>query len=257
MARFIGILPAAGTGSRLQPFQYPKELLPVSFHWSEDGHAIVPKLAIEHSLSAMQTAAVDDCVIVISDTKPEILRYLGDGAILGVNLAYVVQAQPLGLSNAVNQACRWASRFSCNCCMALPDTIFAPIDAIKIVNEELITTQADLVLGVFPTSSPEELGPVQVAEDGTVKAVFDKPKRTELKNTWALAAWTPNFSHILHGMTAAADEYEVVLGEAFDLACKQGLNVRAVEFPTGTFHDLGTHAGLSVIIDYDSVGRAP
>ena len=127
----------------------------------------------------------------------------------------------------------------------MPDTIFEPVGALKAVREELLSKQADLVLGVFPTPSPEQLGPVRMAGDGRILEVLDKPEKTDLLNTWAVAAWSPRFSELLHEQIAASDAKDVVLGEMFDLAHRVGLNARAIEFSAGAFHDLGTRAGLA------------
>jgi glucose-1-phosphate thymidylyltransferase len=248
MARCIGILPAAGTGSRLQPFNYPKELLPVRFEPTNGGAELIPTLVIEHSLAAMQRAAVDQCVVVTSESKPEILRYLGDGTRYGIPIAYVVQVQQLGLAHAVDQAHFWGSTLGCNCCLALPDTVFWPVEAVKVIKQELLDQEADLVLGVFPTMTPQDLGPVKVAGDGRIEAVYDKPAQAGLMNTWAIAAWTPRFSDLVHEQILLRGGKEVVLGAVFDLACRSGLNARAVMFPEGAFHDLGTPFGLTRIL---------
>jgi glucose-1-phosphate thymidylyltransferase len=205
-------------------------------------------LVIEHSVAAMQLAGVDFCVVVTSESKPEILRYLGDGTRYGLQLTYLVQAQQMGLAHALHQAHFLVSSFGCNCCLALPDTIFQPLEALQIIRQELESHQADLVLGVFPTETPEDLGPVRVAMDGRIEAVYDKPATTDLNNTWAIAAWTPRFSHLIHERITRARGQEVILGEIFDLASRRGLNTRAVHFPKGAFHDLGTPFGLARIL---------
>jgi glucose-1-phosphate thymidylyltransferase len=248
MARWVGILPAAGTGARLRPFNYPKELLPVRFTAVNNGTELVPSLVIEHSLSAMQRAGVDLCLVVTSEAKPEILRYLGDGARYGLELAYLVQSQQMGLAHAVDRAHSFAARLGCNTCLALPDTVYWPMEALALIREEMANHQADLVLAVFPTPTPERLGPVRVAGDGTIEAVYDKPVETDLFNTWAAAAWTPRFSELLHQEVCTAAGREVLLGEVFDLAVRRDLHARAVQFPEGVFHDLGTPFGLNRIV---------
>jgi glucose-1-phosphate thymidylyltransferase len=232
----------------LRPFNYPKELLPVRFEAANGGTEIVPTLVIEHSLAAMQRAGVDFCVVVTSESKPEILRYLGDGSRYGLQLAYLVQAQQMGLAHAIHQAHFLVSSFGCNCCLALPDTVFQPLEAIQIVRQDLESHEADLVLGVFPTERPNDLGPVRIDADGKMEAVYDKPSKTDLNNTWAIAAWTPRFSNLVHEQITRAHAQEVILGEVFDLAIRTGMPCRAVLFPEGTFHDLGTPFGLASIL---------
>jgi len=87
-----GLIPAAGSGTRLGPFTnaIPKELLPVG-----------DKAVIEHVVEAMKMAGITDIVIVVSPHKHGISDYLGSGKKFGVNFTYVVQDERLGLANAV------------------------------------------------------------------------------------------------------------------------------------------------------------
>ncbi|WP_286879231.1 sugar phosphate nucleotidyltransferase, partial [Methanoculleus sp. UBA413] len=63
-----GLIPAAGSGSRLGPFTnaIPKELLPVG-----------EKAVIEHVVEAMSLAGITDIVIVVSPHKHGLSDYLG------------------------------------------------------------------------------------------------------------------------------------------------------------------------------------
>src|SRR5262245_48303229 len=76
-ARFVGILPAAGGGSRLQPLRSAKELLPILYVETEDGSGLQPIAAAEFALASMHRAGVRHCLVIASDSKPEIARYLG------------------------------------------------------------------------------------------------------------------------------------------------------------------------------------
>lgn len=257
MMDYIGILPAAGKGTRLRPLNYPKELLPIRYRWSEDGAAAMPSLLVEYSLDALRRAGAERAVLIVSDTKPEILRYLRDGSDSGVKLAYVVQSQPLGLAHAVDQAYAWSAGSGCGSMLALPDTVFEPLDALARVRAKLEDAGCDLALGVFPTDRPEQLGPVSSSPEGRVLRVLDKPERTELRNTWALAAWTPRFSTFLHEHLAVSRPEDVLLGGVFDAACREGLDVRAVHFPGGRFRDLGTPLGIAELLWGERPAAAP
>jgi dTDP-glucose pyrophosphorylase len=87
-----GLIPAAGSGTRLGPFTnaMPKELLPVG-----------DKAVIERVVEAMKLAGIVDIVVVVSPHKHGISDYLGSGKRFGVNISYVVQDERLGLANAV------------------------------------------------------------------------------------------------------------------------------------------------------------
>jgi glucose-1-phosphate thymidylyltransferase len=244
MRPVIGILPAAGLGSRLHPFAYPKELLPIGYRWSAEHQEVAPSLVIEHSLDAMAIAGITRCLLIVSPNKSEVVRVLGAGSARGPRLAYVVQPEPAGLAGAVLQALPFVSDLDCNACLALPDTLFRPIGALEQVTRELEATGADLVLGVFPTTTPEQLGPVGIRTDGTVEFVLEKPAVSPCRNTWGVAAWTPRFFQLLDEESKRSSD-DHLLQRVFDRACRtSGLSVRAVEFPSGSYLDLGTRRGI-------------
>jgi glucose-1-phosphate thymidylyltransferase len=172
------------------------------------------------------------------------VRVLGDGAASGVALAYVVRSVPRGLSDALDAAWPWMR--DRDVCMTLPDTVVAPADALARLRVERERSGADLVLGLFPTDKPEQLGPVRVGSDGRVLEVQDKPASTDLCNTWGMAVWSPRFTELLHASVAA--DATPVLGTLFQRAVDDGLVVRALSFEDGSFDDLGTPEGLAQAI---------
>lgn len=237
----IGLIPAAGLAARLAPLACIKELLPIARE-AEDGQLVVQPV-VQASLDQMKRAGVTQCVIVIADWKLEIVRVLGDGARAGVALAYVVRAAPRGLADALLGARAWLAER--DVCIALPDTLIEPADALARVCAERAASGADLVLGVFPTDQPEQLGPVRVAPDGRVIEIQDKPAATDLRNTWGLAVWSPRFTALLERAAGAAPlDDKPVLGAVFQRAIDDGMAVRAVTFATGRFCDLGTPENL-------------
>jgi glucose-1-phosphate thymidylyltransferase len=110
----------------------------------------------------------------------------------------------------------------------------------------------DLALGVFPTSIPEQLGPVCFDDEGRVYEVLDKPKNTELRNTWGMAVWSPAFGELLHDCVVR-NEHALVLSDTFDRAIKRGLRTRALWFETGSFIDVGTTKGLFMLAEQSAV----
>ena len=240
----IGLIPAAGLGTRLG-VPYPKELLPVTF--AETDGRLVPRPVVQASLDQMRRAGVDSCLVIVAEWKLEILRVLGDGADAGVPIGYVVRSTPRGLPDALDAAWPWMR--DTDVCMTLPDTIVTPPDALARVAAERAATGADVVLGVFPTDRPEQLGPVRIADDGAVVEVQDKPAASDLRNTWGMAVWSPRFTALLHAAVADATP---VLGALFQRAVDEGLRVRAVRFDDGGFVDVGTPEGLAA-----AIGRGP
>lgn len=247
---FVGIVPAAGVASRLNPLRYPKELLPIAYVLDESNGSAVPVPVISLSFGAMNTAGVRDAVVIISDRKPDLFGYLGDGSQFGMNLSFVQQIQPTGLLAAVDLAYRWC-RFSC-CTLVLPDTIVYPRTALNEIVEAVEKDSLDLALGVFPTSVPERLGPVRFASDGTINEVLDKPRKTDLRNTWALAAWSPRFFDLAHQVAGFEGGGAIPIGNVFDMAVKKGMKCKAIFFEHGSFVDIGTTEGLSRMVEMES-----
>jgi glucose-1-phosphate thymidylyltransferase len=244
MAGWLGIVPAAGVGSRLSPYRAPKELIQVGYR-SVNGQ-LLPKAAVEHVLTSMHDGGVDSAFLVLSPAKWDVYRYLGSGQHLGMDLAYLCQEAALGMPHALDLATPFmVDRMVC---MGMPDTIVAPDDCFARLLAFHEATGADLSLGVFPTATPETLAPV-VIEPGThrVLAIVDKPGHPPAANTWGIAAWSPVFTDLLHDYVATALRErgrELLLSDVFVAAMTAGLTVHALVFEAGEFHDLGTPEGV-------------
>ena len=244
---FVGLIPAAGLGSRLAPFAYPKELLPIIHTRNGAGGKVSVRPVMQFSLDLLRRAGVTNCYVIISNWKFEIARMFEDGVNVGLSLSYIVHNTPRGLADAVNSVSNWTE--SKSVCMVLPDVIIQPQDSLHRVCAELVATKADVVLGVFPTTIPEQLGPVSFSPDGTVNRVLDKPKQTDIMNTWGVVAWSPGFTGYLKNLLANGQTAEISLGDAFQRALEDGLTIRAIDFPKGSFIDLGTPEAISAMIE--------
>ena len=83
-----GIIPAAGSGSRIQPLAFSKELLPVGSRL--DGGIERPRAVSEYLVERMMRGGADKICFVISPGKSDILEYYG-GELGDAAIAYVVQ----------------------------------------------------------------------------------------------------------------------------------------------------------------------
>jgi glucose-1-phosphate thymidylyltransferase len=234
---YVGIIPAAGLASRLGPLGYPKELLPITYVQGEGGH-LRPLPVIEASLRQLRTAEITRAMVITSERKPELAQYLGGGGAIGLDIAYVQQTRAEGLAAAVALTAPWTKGSAS--CLLLPDTIVRPLDALKTMRAAFEARGADLVLGVFPTAKPKELGPVRFDAEMRVTEVQDKPAETDLANSWGMAIWGARFSEMI---VAAAPNAN--LGLLFHQAAQNGLIVVACWFADGEFHDVGTPKGLA------------
>src|SRR5919107_105284 len=96
-----GNVPAAGRGSRIQPLAFSKELLPVGSRL--DGGTERPCAVSEYLIERMIRGGATKICFVISPGKSDIMEYYG-ASYGDATIAYVVQAQPSGLCDAVFRA---------------------------------------------------------------------------------------------------------------------------------------------------------
>lgn len=240
----VGVIPCAGLATRLRPFRYAKELLPIAYVVGEGAEEAAPIPVVGFSLAALSRAGVDRCVVVTSEAKPEVARCLGSGRDHGIQIAYVEQCQPLGLSDAVYAAHAWTR--AAHTCLLLPDTVVRPVTAVASILKIVADEHCDLALGVFPTDHPEQLGPVKFTGDGRIEVVLEKPANSALRNTWGIAIWSPAFSDLVHERLGSGQQCG--LHDLFNSAVAVGLRTRAVWFADGSYLDVGTRKGLFAVL---------
>src|SRR2546423_4019358 len=96
-----GFCLAAGSGTRIQPLAFSKELLPVGSRL--DGATERPKAISEYLVERMLLAGATRICFVISSGKSDIVEYYGAGFGLA-DIAYVVQPRPIGLCDSIFRA---------------------------------------------------------------------------------------------------------------------------------------------------------
>jgi glucose-1-phosphate thymidylyltransferase len=239
----IGFLPAAGRGVRFGASGYAKELFPLLFTSGSGERILEPRPICELALREIRSTGAESCVVVVSPEKSEVPKVLGDGSTFGLSLAYVVQSEPRGLPHAVRCARPWLGR--ADVVFAMPDTIVLPPDALRRVHEARIEAGAGVGLGVFPVDEPERLGPVELAPDGAVLRILDKPGHRDVMTTWGVASWSGDFTDFCvdwQERNEAAGEPSI--GHVFEAARRAGLGVSGTSFGNGTYLDIGTPRGL-------------
>ncbi|WP_377268736.1 sugar phosphate nucleotidyltransferase [Peterkaempfera sp. SMS 1(5)a] len=246
---FVGLLPAAGRGSRLAPLRYPKELLPISYEpVGGDGTGVRARAVAEYALASIAGADAERVLLVVAPWKMDVLNYFGDGSHVGLDIGYLYQEDARGLPYALELAYPWTR--GDHVVFAMPDTITTPGDALARLRDRYLETRADLALAVFPTAEPERLGPVLLDGERVVQ-VLDKPEQPPVANTWGAAIWSDTFADLLHQGLAELPEggSEPAIGHYFDLAVRRGLKVIGVPFPEGSFEDAGTRVGILRCLD--------
>lgn len=247
----IGLLPAGGQATRISPLPLSKELYPVGFRPVDESRSFRPKVVCHYLLEKMHLAGIDKAYIVLRPGKWDIPAYFGDGAMLNMSLGYLIMGLPFGVPYTLDQAYPFVQEALV--ALGFPDILFQPDDAFERLITRQATSQADVVLGLFPTDQPHKAGMVDFDGGGRVRLVIEKPRQSELRYMWAIAVWTPAFTQFMHEYLLKArsragndlqGKPELPIGDVIQAAIENGLRVEAEVFPDGTYLDIGTPEDL-------------
>jgi glucose-1-phosphate thymidylyltransferase len=252
----IGLLPAAGQATRIAPLPMSKEIYPIGFQALEPDQGLRPKVVCQYVLEKMQRAGITKAYLILRCGKWDIPTYLGDGSRLEMNLSYLMMRLPYGVPYTLNQAYPFVK--DAIVALAFPDLLLQPQDVYVRLLARQATTQADVVLGVFPSNQPEKVGMVEFDAAGRVHQIVEKPRITHLRYMWGVAVWTPSFTHFLHEYLATIEKKnpnlepgevapvrrEIPIGDVIQAAIAHGLVVEAEAFDDGRYLDIGTPEDL-------------
>jgi glucose-1-phosphate thymidylyltransferase len=240
-SEYVALLPAAGIGSRLPDRSMSKELLRFG-NIQEDGSPV-----ISHVLSCMRLAGIVDVTIVLREGKQDIQDYLTSGDWNDINFMFKITPGTSGVPETVALGLDGDQERSV--VFGFPDILFKPRDAFVKLIHRLENSEADVVLGLFPTDRPHKMDMVETDNSGRVVDIQIKPNATTLDRTWILAAWRPSFSAYLYKLvrgsaTRLADLAENCdgshLGHVFQLAMADGFRIDSGSFDDGRVLDIGT-----------------
>jgi dTDP-glucose pyrophosphorylase len=171
-----GIIPAAGLGSRIQPLAFSKELLPVGS--SIEGGIERPRAVSEYLVERMIRGGANKLCFVISPGKTDILEYYGS-RLWGADIAYVVQANPAGLCDAVFRALPLIPENEA-VVIGLPDTVWSPESGLQALPD------GELSFLLFPVERPDLFDAVLTDEHQTVQQI--QVKQRDAKSHWVWGA---------------------------------------------------------------------
>jgi dTDP-glucose pyrophosphorylase len=227
----LGVIPAAGAGTRIQPLAFSKELLPVGVR--VDGGIEHPRAVSEYLVERLITAGADRLCFVISPGKSDILAYYG-GKVEGIPVCYVVQPAPAGLCDAVFRALPFV-RPGEPVAVGLPDTVWFPRDALRSLPDD------QLGFLLFPVQTPQLFDAVVTDDRGRVLDI--QVKVAQPTSCWIWGAFKmpqPVMSELqaLWLQTGCQDQYIGGLVNRYLARGGQALGVRAgVSYvDVGTLH---------------------
>lgn len=217
-APMLGVILAAGKGTRIHPFseRYPKPILP-----------ILGKPLLQHQVECLRDIGVRRVIIVIGHLGFEIVRTLGDGRALGVEIEYVDQGPTLGIAHALSKLEGLIDR---SFMLFLGDIFFLHDDLQRMV----AMLGPDDVRGVLAVKDEPSIEAIRrnfvVLEDeqGFVRRVIEKPQfpLSRLKGCGLYLFDRRVFDAVRRTpRTAMRDEYEIT--DAIQIFIDDGHLVRA------------------------------
>ncbi|HEY6565121.1 MAG TPA: nucleotidyltransferase family protein [Pirellulaceae bacterium] len=217
-SEYMGVILAAGKGSRMAPFgeQFPKPMLP-----------ICNKPLVQHHVELMKSAGIEEIMVLVGHKGFEISKILGDGSSLGVRIRYVEQTNCLGIAHAVGCLERYVQR---PFLLLLGDIFFqdARLEPMFAMFER---HPGGAVLGVKEEPNHELLRrnfSVDLEANGRVSRVVEKPRSTttSVKGIGLYLFDLTVFDAIrATPRTAMRDEYEIT--HSIQLMIRDGLPVHA------------------------------
>ena len=229
----LGIIPAAGTGTRIQPLAFSKELLPVGGRL--DGSIERPRAVSEYLVERLTTAGATKICIVISAGKSDILEYYGGGKVNSASFIFVVQPQPAGLCDAIFQAAPIVAPNE-PVAIGLPDTIWFPENGLTALPDD------ELSFLLFPVDQPQFFDAVVTDENGRVEEIQVKQNNARSKWVWGAFKMPGTVFHELHQLWLTREPRDEYVGTLVNEWVARGGNacgVRAGE----SYVDVGTLHG--------------
>jgi len=227
-----GIVPAAGSGTRIQPLAFSKELLPVGSR--HEGGIERPRAVSEYLVERMTDAGAERICFVISPTKSDILRYYGS-RFGRARVVYAVQSEPRGLCDAIFQAAPLVAPGE-TVLIGLPDTIWFPADGFLALPDDR------LAMLLFPVDRPELFDAVITSPDGRVLEV--QVKQPEPASFWVWGAFKMPGAvlHELHRLWCERQQQDEYLGTLINAYIGQGGQAHGIRAGRA-YVDVGTLNG--------------
>ena len=258
----VGLVPAGGKAERIAPLPCSKELFPIGFQVMKESSQTRPKVVSHYLLEKFQLAGIAKTYIVLRKGKWDIPAYFGHGEFVNMHLGYLITGESPGPPFTLDQAFPFVHDKLV--AFGFPDILISSENVFSPLLEQQATTQADVVLAIFPAQNPGIMDMVEIDGTGKIRAMFLKPGKTELQLCWLCGVWTPVFTRFMHeylqeyrrehshqvaeiGQSAGGD---LTVGAVIQAAIKKDLKVYGVAFPDGRYIDIGTPENLVKSVEW-------
>ncbi|MET3582041.1 dTDP-glucose pyrophosphorylase [Mesorhizobium robiniae] len=228
----LGIVPAAGRGSRIQPLGFSKELLPVGSRI--DGQTERPCAVSEYLVRRMVRNGVDKICFVIGSGKSDILEYYAAGY-SDASALFVVQPAPTGLCDAIFRAAPLVAPDE-TVLIGLPDTIWFPEDGFCRMPDDRLSFL------LFPVDRPELFDAVVLDQDDRVREIQVKQQDAATNWIWGAFKMPGRIFHQLATLWRERDRYDEYVGTLINAYLATGGEAYGVKAGTA-YVDVGTFNG--------------
>ena len=240
-----GIILHGGHGYRLRPLTHtgPKQLLPIA-----------NKPMSQYALEDLKKAGIQDIAIIIGDVSPhKVQEYYGDGKKFGVNIFYIYQDQPKGISHAIGLCEDFINgdKFI----VYLGDNVLRK-DLLEYTNK-FQQSNSDAMILLCEVDDPTRFGIAELDKNNkTIKKIVEKPKNST-SNLAVIGVYflTPKIFDIIKILKPSwRDELEIT--DALQLLMDKGNKIE-FDMVSGWWKDTGTpedilHANRLIL---DSIGH--
>ncbi len=222
----IGIIPAAGKGTRLKPITeaIPKELL----HCGS-------KCLIEHALESLTLCGIKRACLITGHKKGPLMDFVKDGSLYGLDIDFAYQTSTQGLGHAILCAKNKIRNDDLDLMVLLGDTVIEPKHILKDLKE---THKKEKLFATFL---------LKEVEDPSREEVFEKPqtkeeqKRFEINGKYyaIIGVYCLNqkiFTYL--EKTPRGRNNEIQLTDAIQLGLKSGEKAVGIRFD-GKWLDVG------------------
>jgi dTDP-glucose pyrophosphorylase len=240
----LGLLPAAGVGSRLQPLAFSKEMLPVGS--VRDEHGVErPKAVSEFLVERMLHAGADRLCLVLSPEKTDIIPYYARHP-ASRRFCYVVQDQPNGLCDALFRALH-IMRDEEDVLIGLPDTVWFPLDGFSRL------PHGELSFLLFSVLEPQRFDAV-LTDRGAVTEIQVKATRPRTNWVWGAFRVPASSLRTLHALWSEPGRGDEYIGTLINAYLARGGRARGVQAGE-CYYDVGSVDGYRAAIDALRDGR--
>lgn len=213
----VGVLPAAGYATRLQPLDCSKEMLPVG------GRPVM-----DYVVDRMRLGGATELYVVTREEKGDVVAHARDIR------AKVVLARPATVTESFAAAIRLLDDDDV-VLIGWPDTIWEPPDGyLPLV--DAVDGGREIAIGLFHlTADLERSDVVTFTDDGTVTGIHVKPATPPSSWVWGCAAARARMLREL--------EREPWPGGYFDSLVRRGVEIASVRL-SDVWLDIGTVEAL-------------